>query len=248
MSNKKAYIYCSLLFLSSFLQGQEVVNYKNVTNKPVFPGCENFQGKVLDHCNSKVTQMELGRYLIYPEKAIEESRSGTAYIKFIVSEKGVIENPEILRSSKYKDLDSISIEAVSLLFHDKQIIPGKLNDIPVKVFYQVPVKFKLEENSNNFNKEIRLTTEEILNRLEKMESPDFEDLDTKLFSDNYVKFVRGIIIGFYLKDRRVIDDWEEFFNENNLNKIPDHSKMTTQDSIKLENLLSEINYIKQSIN
>ncbi len=244
MLNKKGSI-CFLILLFSFLQGQDVVDYKNVTNKPVFPGCEGFEGKTLDHCNSKITQIELVRYLTYPEKAIEENRSGTAYIKFIVSEDGKIEKPKILRSSKYEDLDSASIRAVSLLFHDKQVIPGKLNNVPVKVFYQVPVKFKLEENSNN---QVKLTSEEILNRLEKMKSPDFDNPEAKIFSDNYVKFVKGIIIGFYLKDRRVIDDWEEFFKEHDLNEIPDHTKLTARDKINLGNLLGEINYIKHSIN
>ncbi|MFV0237954.1 MAG: energy transducer TonB [Flavobacteriales bacterium] len=233
-----------VIFWATFLLGQEEgIDYKNVTVKPVFPGCENLEEKVLDHCNSKVVQTELMRYLTYPEEAIEEGRIGTAYIKFIVSEKGEIENTKIFRSSKHKDLDKASVKAVSLLFHAKKVIPGKLNDDPVKVSYEVPVRFRLEENLDSK----KLTTDAILDRLEKMKSSTFKDTSVKVFSDNYIKFVKGIIVGFYLKDRQAVQDWETFFKEKRLNEMPDEAKLTIQDKVNLKKLLSEINDIKESI-
>lgn len=245
MLTKKSCIYYFITF-SGFLLGQEVVNYKTITDRPVFPGCENSQSDSLDRCNSKTVQIELMRHLSYPEKAIEEERIGTSYVKFIVSEKGKIDSPRIFRSSKHKDLDSASIATISQLFYDKKIISGKLNNVPVNVFYTIPVKFKLEtEQQSDVN--YFLTSEEILDQLEKIKSPDFKDAEVKAFSDKYIKFVKGIVSGFYLKDRRTIEDWEEFFRRNNLSKIPHERTMTTHDRIKLTILLREIDYIKQSI-
>ncbi len=253
MIRKKNYSYYFIL-VSGFLWGQEpmepcapeeVARYSDIVQKPVFPSCENLEDRVLDQCNSKAVQTELVRHLSYPEKAIEEQRTGTAYVRFIVSERGKIQEPKILRSTKHKDLDSAAIAAVSLLFYDKPIIPGKkINEEPVSVSYTIPVRFRIEEESNE---KVSLTSEEILDRLENMQSPDFDNTSIKLFSDQYIKFVKGIIMGFYLKDRSVIDDWEEFFQRNDLSRIPDQSKLTVQDKAKLEDLLEKINDIKYSI-
>ncbi len=254
MISKENYI-CYLILFSVFLWGQEELQdvkafpdsyyYKKVDQKPVFPSCESLEYHDLIECNSKAVQTELVRHLSYPEKAIEDNRTGIAYIDFIVSEKGDIQKPRIIRTSKHKDLDSAAIAAVSLLFYDRPIIPGKLiNGKPVSVSYRIPVRFRIEEELNEV---IELTSEEILDRLENMQSPDFDNTRIKLFSDQYIKFVKGIVMGFYLKDRRVIDDWEEFFQQNDLSRIPDQSELTVQDKAKLEDLLEKINYIKYSI-
>lgn len=124
------------------------IPYPHVSVKPIFPGCNGKEGKELDFCNSKMAQKSLLRGLSYPEKAIKEDRQGTAYLKFIVSKNGTIQNVSISRSSKHKDLDKAASEAVSKIFNRKRdvIIPGKNEKgESVNVEYQVPVKFRLTE-------------------------------------------------------------------------------------------------------
>ncbi len=126
----------------------KIERYNDVSVKPIFPGCDGKEGKELDLCNSKVAQKSLLRGLEYPEDAIKEERQGTAYIRFIVSKKGRIQNVSILRSSRHEDLDEAASEAVSKIFTQKRdvIIPGKDTEgESVNVEYQVPVKFRLAE-------------------------------------------------------------------------------------------------------
>ncbi|MFV0531142.1 MAG: energy transducer TonB [Flavobacteriales bacterium] len=127
---------------------KDVFDYKKVAQKPIFPGCEGKTGKELDQCNSKVAQKELLRRLEYPEDAIDEERTGTAYVKFIIDEEGQVTDATILRSSKHKDLDRAAIEGVGRMFNGKRksIIPGKTQSgQEVKVTYQVPVRFRIEQ-------------------------------------------------------------------------------------------------------
>ncbi len=129
-------------------QVKEVFDYKKVAQKPIFPGCKGKTGSDLDQCNSEMAQKELLRRLEYPEDAIDEERTGTAYIKFVIDEKGNVTDAKILRSSKHKDLDRAAVEGVSRMFNGKRrnIEPGKTQSgQAVKVTYQVPVKFRLEQ-------------------------------------------------------------------------------------------------------
>ncbi len=219
-------------------------SYKEVTVKPIFPNCDKLLDEELDKCNSRSAGREIFKHLEYPEAAIEEERSGTVYIEFMISEKGEIKSPVLLKSSTHRDLDVSALSAVKRLFKDQTIIPATYNNVPVKVSYQIPIKFQLD---NSYQNDVKLSTEEILNKIEKLESPFLESKEAKSFSDNYVKFIKGIIIGFYLRDRIVIEDWEEFFELNNLNKPPSEHNLSVHDRIALVNLLEQINIIKKSI-
>ncbi len=119
-------------------------DYKKVAYKPVFPNCQSFiKGAELDVCNSKVAQKELLRRLEYPLRAIDQNRTGTVYLKFIINEEGQIDNVKVLRSSNHLDLDLEAVKGMKNSFKDKKITPGKNQDgTPVKVTYQVPVKFR----------------------------------------------------------------------------------------------------------
>ncbi len=250
MGIKRNSIFLSIL-CSGFLLGQEVFDYQTIDKKPVFPGCENETGQELDRCNNKAAQIEMMRYLEYPDSSIENGETGTAYIKFLVTEEGKIENTEVLRSSKYPTLDQAAVEAVSLLFHGNTILPGHKDGYPVKVSYVVPVKFKMEieepvETPTSVITE-ELSTEDVLDRLEQLKSPDFDNEEVKAFSDQYIRFVKGIITGFYLKDGQVIDDWELFFKKNKLDEGPNSSMLSERDQTNLNLLFEEISNIKRSI-
>ncbi len=128
-------------------QVKDEFNYKSVSQKPIFPGCEGKAGKELDMCNSKIAQKELLRKLEYPEDAIDDERSGTAFIKFIIDKNGEIKGAKVLRTSKHEDLDKAALTGVNRMFtgKKKRIVPGKTESgQAVKVIYQVPVKFRLE--------------------------------------------------------------------------------------------------------
>jgi TonB family protein len=84
--------------------------------------------------------MFLKSKIIYPQAAKEKGISGTAIINFCISETGTVDNLTI-RESVDPLLDNEALRVVKLIPAWK---PGKLKDVPVKVYYSVPINFALK--------------------------------------------------------------------------------------------------------
>ncbi len=82
---------------------------------------------------------ELAMNLRYPEEAMKANIQGRVVVKFVVTEKGKIASPEIIRSVN-PELDAEAIRAVQTLSDFK---PGTIDGKPVSVYYTLPVTFKL---------------------------------------------------------------------------------------------------------
>ncbi len=86
----------------------------------------------------------LQKYLIgavkYPVAALERGIQGTVYLSFIINKEGKVENVKILRGIE-TTLDNEAFRVVNSL---PQWKPGRQNGRPVKVSYQVPIKFQLQ--------------------------------------------------------------------------------------------------------
>jgi len=77
--------------------------------------------------------------LVYPRKELETGIDGTVHLKFVVDEKGNIKDISVQRSAS-KGLDREAIRCVSKM---PKWNPGKQRGIPVKVWFNLPVKFTL---------------------------------------------------------------------------------------------------------
>jgi TonB family protein len=77
--------------------------------------------------------------LVYPKEAKEKGVSGTVVIKFCITETGSVENVNIGESLDPL-LDTEALRVVKLM---PAWQPGKLKGVPVKVFYNLPIVFKL---------------------------------------------------------------------------------------------------------
>ncbi len=75
----------------------------------------------------------------YPPLAIRNRVEGKVFVKFIVDENGNVSNPEIL-----KDIGSGCGEAVLKGIKDVKFTPGEQGGKKVKVYYTMPVNFKLD--------------------------------------------------------------------------------------------------------
>lgn len=82
---------------------------------------------------------ELAMNLRYPEEAMKANIQGRVVVRFVVTEKGKIASPEIIRSVN-PELDAEAIRAVQTLSDFK---PGTIDGKPVSVYYTLPVTFKL---------------------------------------------------------------------------------------------------------
>lgn len=79
--------------------------------------------------------------LKYPVIASNEGIEGTVYVKFVVDENGKVGNLLLSNTVGY-GLDEEALRVVSLIPNFKS--PAKVKGKPVKVYYQLPIKYKLQ--------------------------------------------------------------------------------------------------------
>jgi protein TonB len=77
--------------------------------------------------------------LRYPQRASEEGREGTVYVKFIVDEKGKVGSITLQNNLGF-GLNEEALRVVSMIPDFKA--PAKVNGKPVKMYYQLPIRFK----------------------------------------------------------------------------------------------------------
>ncbi len=78
--------------------------------------------------------------LKYPTIAKENGIAGTVYLKFVVGEKGSVEDVTIVRSPN----ELLSSEAKRLIQEMPKWTPGYQHNLPVRVYYNIPIKFTLK--------------------------------------------------------------------------------------------------------
>jgi len=82
----------------------------------------------------------LGEHLIYPDSAIAHNIEGRVVIKFVVNEDGHISDCEVVKGfNRYCDA-----EALRVICSMPPWRPGKVKGKPVKVFFILPLNFKLD--------------------------------------------------------------------------------------------------------
>jgi TonB family protein len=85
----------------------------------------------------------LKNYLIanirYPAKARKKNIQGKVVVKFVIDEDGNVVNSQIIKSVD-KTLDEEALRVIKSMSKWK---PGMLNGKPVKVYYTLPVSFRI---------------------------------------------------------------------------------------------------------
>lgn len=83
----------------------------------------------------------IGQNIIYPSVAREIGKEGTVYVSFVVNELGNVENVKVMRGIGF-GCDEEVVRVVGKMPRWKKV--GKNAGHPVKVRYNIPVKFKLQ--------------------------------------------------------------------------------------------------------
>ena len=81
----------------------------------------------------------LGTHLRYPEVASREAQEGKVYVRFVVDENGKVGDLNLLNTRGY-GMDEEALRVVGLIPNFKS--PAKVKGVPVKVYFQVPIRFK----------------------------------------------------------------------------------------------------------
>ncbi|MCB0738634.1 MAG: energy transducer TonB [Bacteroidetes bacterium] len=83
--------------------------------------------------------------LEYPEKELELGIEGTVFIKFVVDVDGSITDVDLQEGTKELNSDAINQAAIDVIKKSPKWSPGTQAGKPVRVYYRLPVKFKLTE-------------------------------------------------------------------------------------------------------
>lgn len=84
----------------------------------------------------------LGKSIIYPKAAVDSKVQGTANVSFVVEKDGSLTNVKTEGRKLGAGLDE---EAVRVLELSQKWNPGLIKDKPVRVKYNIPIKFSMKK-------------------------------------------------------------------------------------------------------
>jgi TonB family protein len=119
--------------------------FKVVEEMPRFPGCEEMEGnsKEKEQCAKQKMLEFIYSNLKYPAKARDASIEGMCVVQFIIEKDGSVRKAKIVR-----DIGAgCGEETLKVVNNFPTWIPGKQKGKAVRVQYTLPVKFKLEGNT-----------------------------------------------------------------------------------------------------
>lgn len=109
---------------------------------PRFPGCENMTD--IDEEKKECADKEMLSYIYqnikYPKKSRRQEIEGTAFIRFVIDKDGTITDIKVKRGL----CDAIKKECYEIVKNMSRWTPGYQNGEPVRVQFDLPIKFNLE--------------------------------------------------------------------------------------------------------
>jgi TonB family protein len=93
----------------------------------------------------------IGEHLVYPTLALQNNIQGRVLIKFVIRDDGTIDSAHAINNPYFGyGLEEAAVDLINRM--PKWEKPGKQNGKPVKVYYTIPITFKLDESTNNATK------------------------------------------------------------------------------------------------
>ena len=114
--------------------------FKVVEEQPRFPGCEHMADKQeRQKCAQELMLMHIYKNIKYPADARKKGVEGMVVVTYIIEKDGTVSNAKVIR-----DIGAgCGNEAVRVVNSMPKWIPGKQRGKPVRVQYNLPVKFSL---------------------------------------------------------------------------------------------------------
>lgn len=161
MKNRLSIIVFALLLIPLVLSGQENDDTIQLNNSqpidttfermPMFPGCDGlgeFENKA---CAQRLMLEYIYTNMTYPKAARAAGVEGTIVIRFTVEKDGTLSNIECVR-----DIGAgCGQEGVRVVESMPIWVPGVQKGRPVKVQFNLPIKFKLDKKSKKKAKKNR---------------------------------------------------------------------------------------------
>ncbi|HEX5112017.1 MAG TPA: TonB family protein [Saprospiraceae bacterium] len=124
-----------------------------ITEQPVFPGCEKVNAMEKVDCSQKKMFEYVAQHLQYPEDMKANKTEGKVYVKFVITEKGDVADVEVQKSLT-PSADRAALDIVNGM--NKNVgkwTPGSKDGKPVAMDMVLPISFVLGTPSDQ-----RLTT------------------------------------------------------------------------------------------
>lgn len=127
--------------------------FKKVDEMPRFPGCEDVADEEERKACSQKKMLEfIYKNVKYPGEARENGVEGTVVIRYIIQEDGSIAQPEIIKNIG-AGCGEEALRVVNLMNDmPEKWIAGKQQGENVDVFFNLPVKFRLEKSKKKKKK------------------------------------------------------------------------------------------------
>ena len=124
--------------------------FKVVEQKPRFPGCEEegSTNAAKDACAKQKMLEYIYKEIQYPKVAKDNGIQGMVVIRFIVEKDGTLSNPEIVRDIGANCGEEALRIVQSMNDRNLRWTPGHQRGQPVRVYYNLPVRFKLDHNAS----------------------------------------------------------------------------------------------------
>jgi protein TonB len=120
---------------------EEVFNFVNVENKPIFPGCE---GMVTEeerfNCFNIKTRQFIGKNFEFPEMARQMGIQGKVWVSFIIEKDGRIADVAVDRGVD-RLLDEEAVRVVRMF---PKMTPAKVGGRSVRMRYSLPINARLQ--------------------------------------------------------------------------------------------------------
>ncbi len=116
--------------------------FKIVEDMPVFSGCDQefLSKKEKQECTTSKLLAHVYSKIKYPEIARQSGIEGTVYIKFVIEKDGSVTNTTVLRDIG----GGCGEEALRVVSSLPKWTPGKQRGVPVRVQFNLPVRYKLD--------------------------------------------------------------------------------------------------------
>ncbi len=121
--------------------------YMEADKMPLFPGCDqNLAYEELRECSNKKLLQYIYTNIKYPEEARKADIEGMVLVKFVVSDEGYVHSSKIVKNPG-GSLDQEVLKMLTKMGDEITWTPGEKDGKKVNVEYTLPVKFKLEDDS-----------------------------------------------------------------------------------------------------
>jgi len=148
--------------------------FSEVDQKPFFPGCADIADLEERHsCATQKLLMFIYKNITYPELARETGTQGTLVVRFVVDKTGKVIKPKIVRSLG----QGCDVEVLRIIETMPDWDPGIHQGKPVSVYFNLPVKFKLEGDPPKVDKSAKPIS------LSVFPNPTDKDITVKINAD-----------------------------------------------------------------